>query len=157
MDGKNGRSAKPVVGPKGDPLIYRIIHTTLLFVLILVAVGCICTARDSNIADGEDKISLSSKQQGGTKKTESESGNAQEYVAGQVLIKLKTGTDPSVLDKIAEDLGLETVKPLALPDTYLMQITGDDSVDTVIKNLELYDVVKYSEPNYTIQPERKSE
>ena len=80
-----------------------------------------------------------------------ESDDAHKYVPGQVLVKLKPGVAATTLKTIAGELGLETVQPPALPGIYLMKIIGDESVESIIKKLETYDTVEYSEPNYIIQ------
>jgi len=79
--------------------------------------------------------------------------NAPAYVPGQVLIKLRDGMDASALDFLSRELGLETIKPLALPGVYLMQIKGDDSVDSMVEKLKAYKMVEYGEPNYTLKTE----
>ena len=78
---------------------------------------------------------------------------AQKYVPGQVLVKLKQGMDASALEILNRDLGLEIIKSLNLPGTYLMKINSDESVDSVVKKLKAYDMVEYGEPNYKLKTE----
>ena len=81
------------------------------------------------------------------------SDSAQAFVPGQVLVKLKPGTDTAALAVLQRDLGLETLKPLSLPGVYLMKIKNGASVQAVIQKLNTYDMVEYGEPNYTLTTE----
>jgi len=142
---------------KGDQLNPRFITKVVLFGLIFITMGCVSPGRNGNTTSGESKIPLSEKNPKEMKDTLPGSDDAHKYVPGQVLVKLKPGLEPSVLDIIARELGLEMIQPLALPRTYLMKIPGDESVESIVKKLEMYETVEYSEPNYIIQPERRCE
>ena len=135
----------------------RFITKVVLFGLIFIAMGCVSPGRDGNTTSDESKIPLSEKKTKEMENTLPESDGAHKYVPGQVLVKLKPGLEPTVLDIIAQELGLEMIQPLALPRTYLMKIPGDESVESIINKLETYDTVEYGEPNYIIQTERKGE
>ncbi len=164
--GKRGRFSKvshrpaflsSTVCQKGDPLNPRFINKVVLFGLIFIAMGCVSPGRDGNTTSDESKIPLSEKKTKEMENTLPESDGAHKYVPGQVLVKLKPGVEATVLDTIAGELDLETVQPLSLPGIYLMKIIGDESVESIINKLGTYDTVEYGEPNYIIQPERKSE
>ena len=137
----------------------RFITKVVLFGLIFIAMGCASPGRDGNTTSGESKMPLSEKKPKEIENTLPGSDQAHKYVPGQVLVKLKPEAEATTLNTIAGELGLETIQPLSLPGIYLMKIIGDESVESIVKKLEMYDTVEYSEPNYIIQiePERKSE
>jgi hypothetical protein len=102
---------------------------------------------------GGKKIPLTEKPPKKMENSTPGTSDAQKYVPGQVLVKLKQGMDASALETLNRDLGLEIIKSLNLPGTYLMKINSDESVDSVVKKLEAYDIVEYSEPDYKLKPE----
>jgi len=136
---------------KGDQLSLRIITKVVFCGLIFLMIGCVCPGRDGNPTVGKSEIPLSEKKPKEIENNQPESDDAKKFVPGQVLVKLKPGVEATVLDTIAAELGLETLKPLALPGIYLMKIIGDESVESIVKKLEMYDTVEYGEPNYIVK------
>jgi hypothetical protein len=73
---------------------------------------------------------------------------AERFVPGQVMVQFTKGTEKQVIERIQQDLGLETVKVLSQPDLYLMKAKNDVSVEEIVKRLQHYEAVSYAEPNY---------
>ena len=69
----------------------------------------------------------------------------------RILVRFKPGTDSRIIKKIQEKYGLETVKPLSTQGLYLMKITGEMKIKTVIKELKKHDEVIYAEPDFKYQ------
>ncbi|MBU0988467.1 MAG: hypothetical protein KKH68_14550 [Proteobacteria bacterium] len=70
------------------------------------------------------------------------------YVPGEILIKFKEGTDDQAIKAIQRELHLEVIRLVSKPNLFLMKILDESSVESVIKRLQNYQEVKYSEPNY---------
>ena len=71
-----------------------------------------------------------------------------DYAPGEVLVKFKKGTPLDTIEKLQDQLGLETLKADLLPDLYHMKITKDVSVLEMIGMLQREDFVDYAEPNF---------
>jgi hypothetical protein len=127
----------------------RILIAIVFSGLILVFMGCI---GPSGVQD-ENITATAEKEPKKVAHVKPVVEDAPAYVPGQVLVKLRDGMGVSALDFLSRELGLETIKPLALPGVYLMKITGDDSVDGMVKKLKAYKMVEYGEPNYTLKTE----
>ncbi len=74
--------------------------------------------------------------------------NRKDYVSREILVKFKEGTEDQAIKAIQEELQLETIRLVYKPNLYLMKILDGSSVEYVIKRLQNYMEVKYSEPNY---------
>ncbi len=70
------------------------------------------------------------------------------YAAGQILTKFKEKTAPQAIESIQNQLHLETIRIVSRPNLYLMKITGGSSVEEMIRRLQEFEEVEYSEPNY---------
>ena len=127
----------------------RIFTHIVFFGLILIISGCF----GSHEMTGGKTPPPTEKPPENMDNATSGSGGVQKYVPGQVLVKLKQGTNTSALKILARDLGLETLAPLNLPGTYLMKIRGNESVESVVEKLKAYDMVEYGEPNYNLKTE----
>jgi hypothetical protein len=73
------------------------------------------------------------------------------YIPGEILIKFKDGTDVQSIKTIQERLGLRTIKVLTKLNIYRMKIQNGSSVEEVIKRLQSFREVEYSEPNYILK------
>ena len=127
----------------------RILTDIVFLGLILMFIGCIAP----HDVTGEKKIPLAEKPPEKMENATHDTRDAQNYVPGQVLVKLKQGMDASALEILNRDLGLEMIKSLNLPGTYLMKINGNESVDSVVEKLKAYDMVESGEPNYKLKTE----
>ncbi len=78
-------------------------------------------------------------------------GSGQQYMPGEVVVKLIDGADPGNIQALSRELGLELIEPLPIADTYLMQIVSGDTVESMVKMLNAYKVVDYAEPNFTAE------
>ena len=70
------------------------------------------------------------------------------YVKDQIIVKFTKGTDPKIISVIQKELHLETLHTFSSPNLFLMKITDNTPVQDIIKLLNKYKEVKYSEPNY---------
>ena len=72
------------------------------------------------------------------------------YVRGQILVKLTDGTDEQAIQSIQGALSLKTIRIVRRPNLYLMKILDGSSVEDVMKRLEDFPEVAFSEPNYLV-------
>ena len=70
------------------------------------------------------------------------------YIPGEILIKFKDGTDMESIKTIQEKLDLKTIKVVSKQKIYRMKIQSGASVEEVMKRLQSFKEVEYSEPNY---------
>ncbi len=77
------------------------------------------------------------------------------YVKDQIIVKFAKGTDPKIISAIQKKLHLETLRTFTSPNLFLMKITDQTSVKNMIKSLNKYKEVKYSEPNYKMSIDSK--
>ena len=75
----------------------------------------------------------------------------QPYVSDEVLVKFKPGTDADTIARIQTELNLKTMHNFSSPNLFLMKITDGSPVESVIKQLNTYEAVKYAEPNYVVK------
>ena len=73
------------------------------------------------------------------------------YIPGEILIKFKDGTDVESIRTIQETVGLTTIKVVPKLNIYRMKIKNGSSVEEVIKRLQSFREVEYSEPNYIVK------
>ena len=72
------------------------------------------------------------------------------YIPGEILIKFKDGTDLQSIKTIQKRLCLTTIKVVPKLNIYRMKIENDSSVEEVMKRLQGFLEVEYSEPNYMV-------
>jgi hypothetical protein len=72
------------------------------------------------------------------------------YIPGEILIKFKDGTDVESIKTIQERLGLTTIKVVPKLNIYHMKIQNGSSVEEVMRRLQSFREVEYSEPNYIV-------
>ena len=72
------------------------------------------------------------------------------YIPGEILIKFKDGTDVQSIKTIQERLGLTTIKVVPKLNIYHMKIQNGSSMEEVMKRLQSFREVEYSEPNYIV-------
>ena len=72
------------------------------------------------------------------------------YIPGVILIKFKDGTDVQSIKTIQKRLGLRTIKVVPKLNIYRMKIQNGSSVEEVMKRLQGFLEVEYSEPNYIV-------
>lgn len=72
------------------------------------------------------------------------------YIPGEILIKFKDGTDRQSINTIQKKLGLRTINVVPKLNIYRMKIENGASVEEVMKRLQEFFEVEYSEPNYTV-------
>ena len=72
------------------------------------------------------------------------------YIPGEILIKFKDGTDLQSIKTIQKRLCLRTIKVVPKLNIYRMKIENNSSVQEVMKRLERFLEVEYSEPNYMV-------
>ena len=74
---------------------------------------------------------------------------------GEILVKFKPGVARERVDRIAQEYGLKTVRPVSPPDLYLFQVREAVSVNEMIQRLNELAEVEYAEPNHTRRPYEK--
>jgi len=119
----------------------------------------------NNIKNEEDKkpsdtIRAGNTQAAGTMKTGKLPSSLHDnkstgYVKDQIIVKFTKGTDPKTISIIQKELHLETLPTFSSPNLFLMKITDNTSVKDIIKSLNKYKEVKYSEPNYKMSIDSK--
>jgi len=72
------------------------------------------------------------------------------YVRGQILVKFKDGTDEQAIESIQKELSLKTIRVVHAPNLYLMKILNGSSVESVMKRLQDFPEVAFSDPNYVV-------
>ena len=77
------------------------------------------------------------------------------YLEKEIIVKFVNGTDPKTISVIQKELGLETLHTFSSPNLFLMKITDNTPVKSVMKSLNKYKEVKYSEPNYKMSIDSK--
>ena len=76
---------------------------------------------------------------------------SQNYIPGVILIKFKDGTDVQSIKTIQKKLSLRTIKVVPKLNIYRMKIQNGSSVEEVMKRLQSFREVEYSEPNYIVK------
>lgn len=76
------------------------------------------------------------------------SGEAKNYVPGEILIKFKAGTTDQVKEAIQREVHLETIRLISKPNLYLMKILDGSSVERVMERLGKFKEIEHVEPNY---------
>jgi len=112
-----------------------------LFVLTFLTMSCTGSAtppeqHPAGAVQGQE--SLKSRPSG--RKTE-------DHVSAQVLVKFKEGTEEQTIVAIQKALHLQTIRIIARPNLYLMEIQDGVSVQETIKRLQEFKAVKHAEPN----------
>ena len=72
------------------------------------------------------------------------------YVPGEILVKFKDGTDAQSINTIQKRLELRTIKVVPKLNLYHMKIQNNSSVEEIMKRLQDFSEVAYSEPNYIV-------
>jgi hypothetical protein len=72
------------------------------------------------------------------------------YIPGEILIKFKDDTDLQSIKTIQKRLDLTTIKVVPKLNIYRMKIENGSSVEEVMKRLQEFLEVEYSEPNYMV-------
>lgn len=70
------------------------------------------------------------------------------YRSGEILVKFREGTDLKTIEAIQNELHLKTIRLVAQPSLYLMEILDGSPVETMMKRLQEFQEVMYSEPNF---------
>ncbi len=68
--------------------------------------------------------------------------------ASEVLVKFKPYVTEVEIDRIAKISGIEVMRILSPPNLFLFKIIGNANLRDVIRSLERFEEVEYSEPNY---------
>ena len=79
------------------------------------------------------------------------------YVKDEIIVKFAKETDQKTISVIQKELHLETLRTFSSPNLFLMKITDNTPVKDIIKSLNKYKEVKYSEPNYKMSIDNTSD
>ncbi len=108
-----------------------------------------CTGQKSDIkGDQEDQITMSETKWSIHRESAPMGIESHKYIPGEILIKFKDGTDMESIKTIQEKLDLKTIKVVSKQKIYRMKIQSGASVEEVMKRLQSFKEVEYSEPNY---------
>ena len=110
-----------------------------------------CTGQKIDIkGDQEDQINMSETKWGKHRESAHIGIESHKYIPGEILIKFKDGTDVKSIKTVQERLGLTTIKVVPKLNIYHMKIQNGSSVEEVMKRLQSFREVEYSEPNYIV-------
>jgi hypothetical protein len=70
-----------------------------------------------------------------------------DYKSGEVLVKFKPYVTEPEIDRIAKISGLEVMRIVSPPNLFLFKVIGNLSLRDVMKFLERFEEIEYSEPN----------
>ena len=70
------------------------------------------------------------------------------HVPGEILVQFRENIDPAALKNIQAAVHLEVIRKMTQSNLYLMKITGNTSVEQVMKQLQQHQEVVFSEPNF---------
>jgi len=111
-----------------------------------------CTGQKSDIKGGqEDQINKSETKWSKHQASVPIGIESHNYIPGEILIKFKDGTDMESIKDIEEKLGLTTIKVVSKQNIYRMKIQNGSTVEEVMKRLQSFREVEYSEPNYIVK------
>jgi hypothetical protein len=71
-----------------------------------------------------------------------------QYRPGEVLVKFKDGTSNEIIKAIQNKLNLITINVIPRINVYQMKIQNRTPVEEVVKSLQSFREVEFSEPNY---------
>ena len=69
-------------------------------------------------------------------------GQPRQYVPNEDLVKFNSNTNPQTIKRIITELKLETIREFRSPNLFLMKITDDATVETIIQKLKTNQAVK---------------
>ena len=136
---------------------FKIFLISISFLLLIFACNNI-KKEDEERSSGD--IRAGNIQAAGTMKTGKlpsglHDSNSTGYVKDQIIVKFTKGTDPKTISIIQKELHLETLRTFSSPHLFLMKVTDKTPVKNMIKSLNKYKEVKYSEPNYKMSIDSK--
>jgi|GEM_PF-1038743 len=118
------------------------------FVILVLACGAQTGTGSSRPEQQSSESGIGHTGQSGISQPEAQQ---QDYIADEVLVKFKPGTDAETIEHIRSALKLEAKRKFASPNLFLMKITDGSSVPSVIDQLKTFEAVKYAEPNYVVK------
>jgi hypothetical protein len=143
------------LGPQVDEeetMKYAGVSVIYVTMLILLTMSCTGDAKPPELTGAR---SAEVTEYSGTRDAEPRlhAKETKRYAPGQVLVKFKDSTQQQTIEAIQTELRLETIRIISRPNLYLMKIQGGSSVEDIVKRLQEFRAVEYSEPNYvrTIQ------
>ncbi len=122
-------------------IIMRTIKIIFCFAIFLLGFSCV-----NKIAESAEKQAQQNRP--GIKKSIAFKKKKLTYALGEILVKFVQGTDKQTIEAVRKQLHLTIIRPLSIPDLYLMKIINRSTVEAVIKQLKDFKEVSYSEPNY---------
>ena len=149
------------VAEKGDSIAktYRIHKNAAggagLFACFIIILVLACSAQTGNSKNNNQQLEQKSSESGikrtGQTGISQPEDKPQPYILDEVLVKFNPGTDADTIKRIRTDLNLKTMRKFSSPNLFLMKITDGSPVESVIKQLNTYEAVKYAEPNFVVK------
>ena len=129
--------------------IMRYEFRVILLVILFLSVSCNdqVTKLNTDLANETENLE---KQAGKHQKLDHTVKNDQNHIPGEVLIKFKEGTSEESIKAIQNKLNLKIISVVPKIYIYRMKIQNNSSVEEVIKKLQGFKEVEYSEPNYVL-------
>jgi thermitase len=113
-------------------------------IIIAIMLSCIGRTTESNVISG---INAQEAKNGAPKTFQQK---PPDYAPGEILVKFVQGTDQQTIDPILKKLHLKVIRKMSSSDLYLIKIADDSAIENIIKKLNQFKEVSYSEPNYII-------
>lgn len=120
---------------------------SIFFIVALAATTSLLLKKRHNLeTPGSSILLLLERTQAAQGKISGSAGK--DYGPGEVLVKFKPYVTEGEIDKIAKISGMEMMRILSPPNLFLFKIIGNSSLGEVIRSLEKFEEIEYSEPNY---------
>lgn len=121
----------------------------ILLVILFFSVSCNDQVTKLNIDLANESENLET-QAGNQQKLGHTVKKDQNYIPGEVLIKFKEGISEEGIKTIQNKLNLKIISVVPKVNIYRMEIQNCSPVEEVIKSLQGFKEVEYSEPNYVL-------
>ena len=126
-------------------------YTIIFMCLMILLFSFSCKNQTSDMKEELVNQTNMSKAEGTQHPTLAPNGKESDnYIPGEILIKFKDGTDRQSIETIQKKLDLRTINVVPKLNIYRMKIENGSSVEEVMKRLQEFFEVEYSEPNYMV-------
>ena len=126
-------------------------YTIRIIWLVILLLSVSCNGQVSNLNEDLEKETEKSETHENEYQKSGLSGiENPQYRPGEVLVKFKDGTNEERIKDIQNKLNLKTIKVIPRINVYQMKIQNSTPVEEVVKGLQSFREVEYSEPNYVL-------
>ena len=120
------------------------------FICLMVILSYFSCKGQKNDLKGDSENQTNTSEAKETKHPKFDPMGEKRYIPGEIVIKFKDGTDLHSIRAIQKRLDLTTIKVVPKLNIYRMKIMNGSPVEEVMKRLQGFSEVEYSEPNYTV-------